>query len=76
MAARYAEDLRVIGCSLVAVHHIGSTAVPGLVAKPIIDLMPLVTDLADLDRERWRVEALGYGSEMCRPREREPFGSF
>src|SRR5580658_1710585 len=60
MAARYAEDLRVIGCSLVAVHHIGSTAVPGLVAKPIIDLMPLVTDLADLDRERWRVEALGY----------------
>src|SRR5580658_7752396 len=60
MAARYAEDLRVIGCSLVAVHHIGSTAVPGPVVKTIIDLMPLVTDLADLDRERWRVEALGY----------------
>ena len=28
--------------------------------KPIIDLMPLVTDLAELDRERRRVEALGY----------------
>lgn len=33
---------------------------PGLAAKPIIDLMPVVTDLADLDRERGRVEALGY----------------
>jgi GrpB-like predicted nucleotidyltransferase (UPF0157 family) len=60
MAASHAERLRVLGSTLVIVHHIGSTAVPGLTAKPIIDLMPLVTDLADLDRERWRVEALGY----------------
>jgi GrpB-like predicted nucleotidyltransferase (UPF0157 family) len=60
MAARHAERLRVLGSTLVAVHHIGSTSVPGLAAKPIIDLMPLVTDLADLDRERPRVEALGY----------------
>lgn len=27
------------------IHHIGSTAVPGLAAKPIIDLMALVEDL-------------------------------
>ena len=60
MAARHAERLRVLGPALVTVHHIGSTAVPGLAAKPIIDLMPLVTDLAGLDRERSRVEALGY----------------
>jgi GrpB-like predicted nucleotidyltransferase (UPF0157 family) len=60
MAARYAEGLRVLGSSLVTVHHIGSTSVPGLVAKPIIDLMPLVTDLAALDCQRERVEALGY----------------
>ena len=60
VAARHAERLRVLGATLVAVHHIGSTSVPGLAAKPIIDLMPLVTDLADLDRERRRVEALGY----------------
>jgi GrpB-like predicted nucleotidyltransferase (UPF0157 family) len=60
MAARHAERLAVLGSTLVAVHHIGSTSVPGLAAKPIIDLMPLVTDLADLDRERRCVEALGY----------------
>jgi GrpB-like predicted nucleotidyltransferase (UPF0157 family) len=60
MAARHAERLRVLGSCLGIVHHIGSTAVPGLAAKPIIDLMPLVTKLPDLDQERWRVEALGY----------------
>jgi GrpB-like predicted nucleotidyltransferase (UPF0157 family) len=52
--------LRVLEPVLVAAHHIGSTSVPGLIAKPIIDLMPLVGDLASLDRERGQVEALGY----------------
>ena len=60
MAAAHAGRLQVLGPVLVIVHHIGSTAVPGLAAKPIIDLMPLVTGLDDLDRERGRVEALGY----------------
>jgi GrpB-like predicted nucleotidyltransferase (UPF0157 family) len=59
-AAERAARLRVLEPVLVAVHHIGSTAVPGLIAKPIIDLMPLVTDLAALDIERGAVEALGY----------------
>lgn len=56
----HGERLRVLGSTLVTVHHIGSTSVPGLAAKPIIDLMPLVTSLAALDAERGRLEALGY----------------
>lgn len=60
MAVRYGERLQLLGPVLVTVHHVGSTAVPGLAAKPIIDLMPLVTDLAGLDRERGRVVELGY----------------
>ena len=31
------------------IEHIGSTAVPGLAAKPVIDLMAAVVDLADVD---------------------------
>ena len=60
MAASHGERLRVLGAALVRVHHIGSTAVPNLAAKPIIDLMPLVTSLNDLDRQRQTVEALSY----------------
>ena len=59
---REASRIRAALASLaIRVEHVGSTSVPGLAAKPIIDLMPLVTSLADLDRERGRVEALGYG---------------
>lgn len=34
-----------------AIHHIGSTAVPGLVAKDIIDIQVTLQDLADFDAE-------------------------
>ena len=33
-----------------AVHHIGSTAVPGLAAKPVIDILLEVEELEVLDR--------------------------
>jgi len=59
-AAELSGRLRVLGSTLLGVEHIGSTAVPGMAAKAIIDLMPLVSTLTDLDRERSRVEALGY----------------
>lgn len=39
--------LRALGERVVAIEHIGSTAVPGLGAKPIIDIMVAVRSLAD-----------------------------
>lgn len=36
-----------LGSHIVAIEHVGSTAVPGLAAKPIIDLLVGVRDLAD-----------------------------
>jgi GrpB-like predicted nucleotidyltransferase (UPF0157 family) len=56
-AVRLSEAL---GTNLIKVEHIGSTSVPGLAAKPIIDLMPLVGDLAQLERDRALFESLGY----------------
>lgn len=60
IARAYADGLRVLGPVLTAVHHIGSTSVPGLAAKPVIDLMPVVTDITKLDLCRLMVERAGY----------------
>ena len=54
------EFRRILGDNLAAVHHIGSTAVPGLAAKPVIDIMPVVYELAPVDAARARFESLGW----------------
>jgi GrpB-like predicted nucleotidyltransferase (UPF0157 family) len=60
-AAAEAARLRdVLGDALLDVHHVGSTSVPGLCAKPILDLMPIARSLAAIDATRARAEAAGY----------------
>lgn len=44
----------------VYLHHIGSTAVPGLKAKPIIDMLAVVPGISDLDDGPPFLESLGY----------------
>lgn len=56
-AARIRE---VVGNDILAIEHIGSTAVPGLAAKPIIDLMVGVRSLLDGQRAISPLAALGY----------------
>jgi len=58
-AAR-AEIAAALGENLIEIHHIGSTAIAGIYAKPVIDMLPIVADLAALDRDSARMESLGY----------------
>lgn len=46
--------------SLVEIFHIGSTAVPGLKSKPIIDIMISVNSLEEVDKKQREFENIGY----------------
>ena len=49
-----------LGDNVVATHHIGSTAIPGIYAKPIIDVLVEVSDLAEADARSSAMQSLGY----------------
>lgn len=63
-AAAFAAETRAlaaaIGETCTALHHIGSTAVPGILAKPIIDMLGVARSFERLDGATGRIEALGY----------------
>ena len=50
----------ILGDIAKAIHHIGSTSVPGLAAKPIIDILMEVTSVNTLDRFNDELSAVGY----------------
>lgn len=45
-----------------AIHHIGSTSIPGLAAKPIIDILLEVNGLSELDNANTAMERTGYSA--------------
>src|SRR5512134_3140614 len=55
-----AKIAAIFGPDLVSIHHIGSTSVPGLSAKPIIDVMPVMRDIAAVDLFNPAMIRLGY----------------
>lgn len=61
---RYNEEVeqlqKVFGSEIITIHHIGSTSVNGLSAKPIIDIMPVVQDINNIDAFNGAMIAIGY----------------
>lgn len=55
-----ARILDAIGHRLVALEHMGSTSVPGLAAKPIIDMMAAIDSLANVQECVTSLRGLGY----------------
>jgi GrpB-like predicted nucleotidyltransferase (UPF0157 family) len=45
---------------IVSIEHIGSTAVPGLCAKPTIDILIEIPDYTDLDSIKRKLNRIGY----------------
>jgi GrpB-like predicted nucleotidyltransferase (UPF0157 family) len=59
-AAVISEVSEVLADSVRGIEHFGSTSVPGLAAKPIIDVMVAVDRFDDVDRHVDRLAELGY----------------
>jgi GrpB-like predicted nucleotidyltransferase (UPF0157 family) len=50
----------VFGPELVAIHHVGSTAIPGILAKPIVDILLEVRSIEAVDSFNNSMTELGY----------------
>jgi GrpB-like predicted nucleotidyltransferase (UPF0157 family) len=56
-----------LGGLIIAIEHVGSTSVPGLPAKPIIDIDLLIEDTADESRYVPALQTLGYRLVLREP---------
>jgi GrpB-like predicted nucleotidyltransferase (UPF0157 family) len=65
---REEERIRaVLGERVLQIEHVGSTSVPGLAAKPIIDIVLVVADSADEQAYVTPLEAAGYVLRIREP---------
>jgi len=52
--------LRALGDTVLAVHHVGSTSIAGVYAKPIVDMLGEVRELGSVDARNEAMADLGY----------------
>ncbi|UJL47099.1 GrpB family protein [Virgibacillus sp. NKC19-16] len=50
----------VFGSEIIQIHHVGSTSVKGLKAKPVIDIMPVVKSISRIDEYNAAMIDIGY----------------
>jgi len=50
----------IFGNGLITIHHIGSTAIPNIQAKPIIDVLAEVKNIETVDCLNLRMKQIGY----------------
>lgn len=51
---------RLFGDQVVEVYHIGSTAIPDILAKPIVDILVAVRDIESIDEFNVKMTSAGY----------------
>lgn len=51
---------KILGAEIYKIYHIGSTSVDGLIAKPVIDIMPVVRDVNRVDDFNTAMIDIGY----------------
>jgi GrpB-like predicted nucleotidyltransferase (UPF0157 family) len=59
-AIESARVVTALGANVVAIHHIGSTAIATIHAKPIIDMLVEVSSIDRVDDRNSQMQALGY----------------
>ena len=55
-----AELMTVLDGLILGIEHVGSTSVPGLAAKPIIDIDVVIEDADSFEKVRTALETIGY----------------
>lgn len=54
------QIMLALGSNCLEVHHIGSTSITGLSAKPVVDILPVVKDIRTVDSFEKKMEEIGY----------------
>ena len=73
-AARTIEKLKgILGDTAVDIQHVGSTAIPAICAKPIVDIAVAVRSFADINAMQAELEARGFYRRSWNDEDQELF---